>query len=70
MIGCKSEKFALLIYRKNEERNMQEFDSVTGYENVKLELAQIADVLKNPQPYQEFRIGHVNDFSPKKEIIL
>lgn len=49
---------------------MQEFDSVTGYENVKLELAQIADVLKNPQPYQEFRIGHVNDFSPKKEIIL
>lgn len=40
------------IQTKNGGSNMKEFDSIIGYDDIKLELSRIADMLNNPNKYK------------------
>ena len=42
------------VQTKNGGSYMKEFDSIVGYDDIKLELFRIADMLNNPDKYKRF----------------
>lgn len=44
------------VQTKNGGSNMKEFDSIIGYDGIKLELSRIADMLNNPNKYKKLGV--------------